>query len=142
MKKYVNLAFVYAIIAMIGGIFYREFTKFNDFTEDTTLAVVHLHLFVLGTIVFLLIAIFSHITDLNQQKTFKYFFKLYNIGLPFMTIMFLIRGITQVLAINLSNSASHAISGIAGISHIIMGVAIVLLFISLRKSSLIKEKVE
>ena len=53
MKKYVNLAFVYAIIAMIGGIFYRELTKFNDFTGDTTLAVVHLHLFVLGTIVFL-----------------------------------------------------------------------------------------
>ena len=134
MKKYVNLAFVYAIIAMIGGIFYREFTKFNAFTGETTLAFVHLHLFVLGTVVFLLIAIFSHITDLSKQKTFKYFFRLYNIGLPFMTIMFLVRGITQVLAINLSSSASHAISGISGISHIIVGIAIVLLFISLRKS--------
>ena len=51
-----------------------------------------------------------------------------------MTIMFLVRGITQVLAINLSSSASHAISGISGISHIIVGIAIVLLFISLRKS--------
>ena len=93
-----------------------------------------IHLFVLGTVVFLLIAIFSHITDLSKQKTFKYFFRLYNIGLPFMTIMFLVRGITQVLAINLSSSTSHAISGVAGISHIIVGIAIVLLFISLRKS--------
>lgn len=134
MKKYMNLAFLYAILAMIGGIFYREFTKFNNFTGETTLSVVHLHLFVLGTIVFLLIAIFSHITDLSKQKTFTYFFKLYNIGLPFMTIMFLVREITQVLAIDLSSSASHAISGIAGISHIIMGISIVLLFISLRKS--------
>lgn len=134
MKKYINLAFIYAIIAMLGGIFYREFTKFNAFTGETTLAFVHLHLFVLGTVVFLLIAIFSHITDLSKQKTFKYFFRLYNIGLPFMTIMFLVRGITQVLAINLSSSASHAISGISGISHIIVGIAIVLLFISLRKS--------
>ena len=56
-----------------------------------------IHLFVLGTVVFLLIAIFSHITDLSKQKTFKYFFRLYNIRLPFMTIMFLVRGITQVL---------------------------------------------
>lgn len=142
MKKYMNLAFLYAILAMIGGIFYREFTKFNNFTGETTLAVVHLHLFVLGTIVFLLIAIFSHITDLSKQKTFNYFFKLYNIGLPFMTIMFLVRGITQVLALDLSNSASHAISGIAGLSHIIMGIAIILLFIALRKSSPMKEKVE
>lgn len=52
-----------------------------------------------------------------------------------MTIMFLVRGITQVLAINLSSSSSHAISGIAGISHIIVGIAIVLLFISLQKST-------
>ena len=74
MKKYINLAFLYAIFAMIGGIFYREFTKFNNFTGETTLSVVHLHLFVLGTVVFLLIAIFIHITDLSKQKTFNYFF--------------------------------------------------------------------
>ena len=135
MKKYINIAFIYAIAAMIGGIFFREFTKFNDFTEKTTLGVVHLHLFVLGTIVFLLIAIFSHIMNLNNQKTFKYFLILYNIGLPFMIIMFLVRGIIQVLAIDISTSASYAISGIAGISHIILGIAIVLLLISLQKSS-------
>ncbi|HBQ75240.1 MAG TPA: hypothetical protein DD755_16045, partial [Erysipelotrichaceae bacterium] len=27
MKKTINLAFLYAILAMIGGVFYREFTK-------------------------------------------------------------------------------------------------------------------
>lgn len=85
---------------------------------------------------------YEKIYELSKQKTFNYFFKLYNIGLPFMTIMFLVRGITQVLALDLSNSASHAISGIAGLSHIIMGIAIILLFIALRKSSPMKEKVE
>ena len=135
MKKYINIAFIYAIFAMIGGIFYREFTKLNAFTGETTLSVVHLHLFVLGTIVFLLIAIFSHITDLTKQKTFKYFFRLYNIGLPFMTIMFLVRGIIQVLSIDISRSISYSISGISGISHIILGISIILLFIALRKSN-------
>ena len=31
MKKYINTAFIYAIAAMAGGVFYREFTKGNGF---------------------------------------------------------------------------------------------------------------
>ena len=32
MKKYLNYALGYAVAAMAGGVFYREFTKFNGFT--------------------------------------------------------------------------------------------------------------
>lgn len=63
MKKYFNIAFIYAIAAIASGVFYREFTKFNAFTGKTTLSITHLHLFVLGTIMFLLfvfIYIFIH----------------------------------------------------------------------------------
>ena len=28
MKRYANAALVYALLAMAGGVFYREFTKF------------------------------------------------------------------------------------------------------------------
>ena len=52
--KLINAAFVYALLAMAGGVFYREFTKFNGFSGRTTLAFVHTHLFLLGMIVFLL----------------------------------------------------------------------------------------
>ena len=52
-KKYLNLALIYAIFAMIGGVFYREFTKFYHFTKVTTLGKVHTHLFILGTFVYL-----------------------------------------------------------------------------------------
>lgn len=31
MKRYINSALVYAILAMVGGAFYREFTKFDGF---------------------------------------------------------------------------------------------------------------
>jgi len=41
-----------------GGVFYREFTKWNGFT-GVTLGKVHAHLFLLGMIVFLLVAPFS-----------------------------------------------------------------------------------
>ena len=37
MKKPIWIAFGYAIAAMACGVFYREFTKFFDFTGTTTL---------------------------------------------------------------------------------------------------------
>lgn len=53
MKRFMNTALLYAILAMVGGVFYREFTKFFGFTAKTTLSVVHVHYFMLGTVFFL-----------------------------------------------------------------------------------------
>ena len=44
-----------------------------------------------------------------------------------------VRGVTQVLGLSLSSGASAAISGIAGIGHILTGVGIVTLLVSLKK---------
>ena len=44
MKKLLNTAFIYALAAMAGGVFYREFTKFNGFSGRTALGLVHTHL--------------------------------------------------------------------------------------------------
>ena len=33
MKKYIKIAFVYAVLAMASGVFYREFTKFNELPQ-------------------------------------------------------------------------------------------------------------
>ena len=134
MKKYINISFIYTMAALACGVFYREFTKLLSFSGKTTLAYTHLHLFVLGTVMFLLIAIFSRITTLSQQKEFNRFMLLYNIGLPFMITMFFVRGVTQVLGTELSKGASAAISGVSGIAHIIITVAIVMLFLALKKS--------
>ena len=57
MKKYMITFIVYALIALCGGVFYREFTKFNAFESSTTLSVVHTHYFVLGMIFFLLLLV-------------------------------------------------------------------------------------
>ena len=37
MKKYLNFSLAYAVAAMAGGVFYREFTKFNGFDGVTAL---------------------------------------------------------------------------------------------------------
>ena len=68
MKKYVNVSLVYAVAAMAGGVFYREFTKFNQFTGVTALGKVHTHLFLLGMLVFLLVALFAGRLELEKQK--------------------------------------------------------------------------
>ena len=134
MKKYINVSLVYAVAAMAGGVFYREFTKYNQFTGVTALGKVHTHLFLLGMVVFLLVALFADRLELEEQKGFRTFMKIYNIGVPLTAVMLLVRGVTQVLGLTLSRGASASISGIAGIGHILTGVGLVLLLLSLRKA--------
>jgi hypothetical protein len=135
MKKISNTSIVYFALAMAAGVFYREFTKFNGFTGFTTLGVVHTHLLVLGMVMFLVIALFGlHDKALLRERSFSRFFVLYNIGLPLMAVMMTVRGIVQVQGMGISTGMSAMISGIAGISHIMMLIAFILLFISLKKT--------
>ncbi|MCI6429630.1 MAG: DUF2871 domain-containing protein [Oliverpabstia sp.] len=135
MKKYLNISLIYAIAAMVGGVFYREFTKWNGFTGVTALGKVHTHLFLLGMLMFLIIALFAEHHDLQKQKLFRVFLWVYNIGVPLTAVMLVVRGIAQVLNVSLSSAANASISGIAGIGHILTGVGLVLLLISLKKTA-------
>ena len=135
MKKYLNLSLFYAIFAMVGGVFYREFTKWNGYTGVTALGKVHAHLFLLGMLVCLVVALFAAHRNLTEYKSFRAFLWVYNIGVPLTAIMLLVRGVTQVLDISLSTGLDASISGIAGIGHILTGTGIVLLLISLKKTA-------
>jgi len=135
MKKYLNIALIYAIAAMAGGVFFREFTKWNGFDGATALGKVHVHLFLLGMVVFLIVALFASRSKVADQKTFTWFMRLYNIGVPLMAVMLLVRGIPQVLGMTLSAGTSAAISGVAGLSHILIGVGLVLLIVALKQAS-------
>lgn len=135
MKKYLNHSLVYAIAAMAGGVFYREFTKLQGFTGVTALGKVHTHLFLLGMLVCLMVALFAERLDLTGIRSFRIFQWTYHIGVPLTAVMLLVRGITQVLGLTLSKGASAAISGIGGIGHILTGVGIILLLVSLKKAA-------
>ena len=142
MKKCLNISLVYAIAAMVGGVFYREFTKFNGFEGTTVLGKVHTHLFLLGMVVFLISALFcAHFKSLPERKTFKAFLCVYNIGVPLTAVMMAVRGVTEVLGTELSKGANGAISGIAGIGHIIAGTGIILLLLSLKSAAKTEERV-
>lgn len=134
MRKYINTAFIYAMAAMAAGVYYREITRISGFTGTTSLAFVHLHLFVLGAMMFMIIALFSRVTDVENEKSFRSFYVLYNIALPFMAVMFLVRGTMQVVMPEISSGLSAAVSGIAGISHILMLIAVIQLFRALKRA--------
>ena len=133
MKRYMNLSLVYAVLAMVGGVFYREFTKFNGFTGKTTLGVVHPHYFLLGMVFFLLLLLMEKNFGFTGPKTGRVLIA-YQVGLNLTTVMLVVRGVTQVLGTSLSSGMTAAISGMAGIGHIILGVSLVVLLVQIRRS--------
>lgn len=134
MKKLYKCAVFYAILGAIAGVFYREFTKMTGFQGSSQLSVVHAHTLLLGTIFFLLVMVLDKSFQLNTQKHFNKFLITYNTGLIVMLLMLFVRGVTQVLGSNLSKGASAAISGVAGLGHIIITLGLVFFFITLKKA--------
>lgn len=133
MKRYMNFSLLYAVIAMAGGVFYQEFTKLNDFTAKTTLSVIHTHYFLLGMVFFLLLLLLEKNFSFTNVKTMR-ILAVYHIGLNLTAVMFAVRGVTQVLETALSSGIDAAISGIAGIGHILLGVSMVFLLVQIRRS--------
>ena len=135
MKRCINTAFAYALAALAGGVYYREFTKFNQFSGTTVLGKLHTHLFLLGMVVFLLLAALEPSLSLVRRPGFGRFYGLYNAGVLVTTALMAVRGTLQVRAVPLSRGADAALSGVAGIGHILTGLGLVLLFVHLRRAA-------
>lgn len=133
MKRYMNTALLYAFAAMAGGVFYREFTKFNGFTAKTALAVVHTHYFLLGMMFSLVLLVLEKNFSFTGPKTGPVLV-LYHVGLNLTAVMLGVRGVVQVLGTTLSAGTNAAISGIAGTGHILLGVSLVLLLLQVKRS--------
>lgn len=86
----------------------------------TTFSVVHTHYLILG-----LVKMNVHFVD---EKVNKYLM-VYHIGFNLTAIMVVVRGIVQVTQMNV---VSAAISDIAGIGHILLGVSLILILIQIK----------
>ncbi|MHC5248497.1 DUF2871 domain-containing protein [Enterococcus sp. LJL90] len=120
MKKLARVSMSYMILGLVFGVYYREFTKFNDFTDKTQLSVLHTHTLILGMFFFLIVLLLEKNFQLSQHKNFKKFFIIYNIGLGVTLLMLLVHGTLTVLGY----ADSAAISGIAGLGHIIITIGL------------------
>lgn len=99
----------------------------NDYTAWTTLSVVHTHYFILGMLFFLILCVVSNHVHFKSNRVVLF----YNIGLNLTAIMLVVRGIVQVLNLNV---VSAAVSGVAGIGHIILGVSLILILLDIKKA--------
>ena len=132
-KRYINLALAYGVIAMVSGVFFREFTKFNHFAGKTNLSVMHTHYFLLGLFFFLILTLLEKEFAFSDQKHVGLLLMIYQLGLNITGLGFLMRGLTQVWGSQLSRGMDASISGIAGTGHILMGVGMILLLLKVRK---------
>lgn len=98
----------------------------NDYTGWTTLSVVHTYYFILGMMFFLILGLVSMNINLKTNRAVLF----YNFGLNLTAIMLVVRGIVQVLDLNV---VSAVISGIAGIGHIILGVSLILILLDIKR---------
>jgi len=134
MKKIANVSFFYSILGLLLGVFYREFTKINGFTEYTVLSGLHTHVLVLGTFFFLILLLLEKSFALTKNDKFNRFFITYNLGLLLTVIMMAIRGCVEVLNLEISSRIDSSISGMAGVGHVIMAIAYILFFLILLNS--------
>ncbi|MEN8582704.1 DUF2871 domain-containing protein [Burkholderia sp. RS01] len=129
MKKIYYAALSYLIAGLISGLFYRSFTKANDFTGDSQLSVVHTHLLALGMLFFLAVLALDKLFTLSHLRTFNAFFWTYNASLTLTAGMIVLNGILT----SQGTTPTAAIAGISGLGHIGLTAGLVLLFITLGK---------
>lgn len=134
MKKIFNKAFIYLILGLSAGVYYREFTKFNNFDGFTQLGVLHTHILVLGLVMMLIVLLFVKVFEINKDSKFKRSLAIYEGGLHLTILMLITRGTLQVLGTELSKGLNAAISGISGVGHIILGVGFVMLMLVIKRS--------
>ncbi len=135
-RKFINSALIYAVIALVSGVFYREFTKMNDFTGKTTLSALHTHYFVLGMFFFLILLLMENAFHLSNQPKIASAVVVYHIGLNLSTLMLLGRGVQQVLIDAPSRGLDASISGISGIGHIVLAVGLILILVKIKKAAI------
>lgn len=134
MKKYLITSCVFMGVGLVFGVFFREFTKVFDYTGVTALGKTHLHALVLGMIFFLLAAFAEDRLGLRKSKLEPWFYIIYISGLSLFLVMLSVRGIFQVTGAALTSGASAAISGVAGISHMMLAAGLVLFFVIILKN--------
>lgn len=87
----------------------------------------------MGMMVFLLLVLLEKSFSFTSARTGRVL-AVYHTGLNVTVVMMMVRGVAQVLETPLSSGMDAAISGIAGIGHILLGVSLVLLLLQVRRS--------
>ena len=135
MKKLFHASFAYMLVGVASGLFYREFTKLNEFPEGefTQLGLAHTHLLTLGFIVLLIVLALEKVFDISaSRKLFNWFFGLYNAGVVLTAGTLMVHGSLTVLG----EESNKMIAGIAGLGHMLITAGMIVFFLALRRAVL------
>ncbi|EKU50075.1 DUF2871 domain-containing protein [Staphylococcus massiliensis] len=132
LKKFAFSSAFYTVLGLLAGLFYREFSKGENFEGYSQLNVTHVHLLVLGTVMFLIFLLLEKVFKLSKHSkgATKAFFWIYHLGLLVTVAMQFVNGIMTMKGLE----ASPAIAGISGLGHIFLSLAFIFFFVSLFKS--------
>lgn len=116
----------YLGLGLLSGLFYREWTRGTEHggLGATQLSVTHTHALTLGFIVMLIVLLLNLSLGL-ESKAFSWFFWVYNIGVFGTWATLFVRGFTTTLGQDLGG----ALSGIAGLTHILVSIGLVILMV-------------
>lgn len=133
MMRMMYTAFVFGVTGVLSGLYYRELTNFNDFADRSAsqLPLVHTHLLVLGFVFLLVVLVLERLFAVSAAapRAFSWFYWLWTVGVAVTGAMMLVKGTLVVLG---KDASSAAFAGIAGLGHISLSVAVVMLFVALR----------
>lgn len=130
-------SFVFLLFGLAAGVFYREFTKWFGFTEPTTLGVLHVHTLVLGCLGMLILYGYlrrSQSVDAVSPNPWARPVRLWTAGVTATAWMLTLRGIIQVLGNHTGSIPDAAISGVAGLAHILLAVGLIMTFLQILRT--------
>ena len=130
-------ASVYLALGLLSGLFTREFTRGGEFESfsSTQLGTTHTHMLVLGFIMMLIVLLLDRTLGLTS-KLFVWFFWIYNLGVMVTWGAMMTRGISTVQGGDLG----AALSGIAGLGHILLSIALVMPMVWWASESLLQTR--
>lgn len=132
-ESILDQALTFGVMGLVGGVWYREFTKFFGYTAPSHLSKLHVHTLALGLMVLLIAYLFVRTSDAKTLARFRRPFYLYNIGLVWTLAAMLAYGIYDVVAEGAGTISEAALSGVSGMGHILLGVGLIWLFVRIKK---------
>lgn len=120
-----GLAFTNLIMGLVGGVFYREFTKFYKFTNTTHLGKIHVHVLVLGFACMLILYLLTSKMSEEQMKQLKRPIYIMEAGIVFTIVNMFVIGVYEVVGMGAKTINMSAINGISGLGHITLAIGLV-----------------
>lgn len=129
-------AAAWTAIGLAGGLYYREFTKVNefDFASPSQLGLVHTHALTWGTIFMLvLLGLGVLMPALTRDRWMRWGVHLLNAGLVLTVGMMAFKGSVQVLGRSWSDSP--ALAGVSGLGHMTLTASLILLLLAIGRQT-------